>query len=200
MAFEKVKEIIKESPAFAQLTDLAAERLGGEVLYASDDFFAEKENNDLLKQALADGTLDFITTDHSPAPPAIKEIESGDLKKAWGGIAGLQFLLPASWTALKANMSIETFIPLLTEKPALFLKVDGRKGSIKIGYDADLLVWDPEQKETIHEQDILYRHKISPYIGEELYGAIQQTYVNGTLVYNNKKIINKNSGKWLLRK
>jgi allantoicase len=47
MAFEKVKEIIKESPAFTQLTDLAAERLGGKVLFATDDFFAEKEN--LLK-------------------------------------------------------------------------------------------------------------------------------------------------------
>lgn len=44
MAFDKVKEIIKESPAFTQLTDLAAERLGGKVLYATDDFFAEKEN------------------------------------------------------------------------------------------------------------------------------------------------------------
>lgn len=44
MAFEKVKEIIKESPAFTQLTDLAAGRLGGKVLYATDDFFAEKEN------------------------------------------------------------------------------------------------------------------------------------------------------------
>ncbi len=44
MAFEKVKEIIKEAPAFAQLIDLAAERLGGKVLYATDDFFAEKEN------------------------------------------------------------------------------------------------------------------------------------------------------------
>ena len=44
MTFEKVKEIIKESPAFTQLTDLAADRLGGKVLYATDDFFAEKEN------------------------------------------------------------------------------------------------------------------------------------------------------------
>lgn len=44
MAFEKVKEIIKESPQFTQLTDLAAQRLGGKVLYATDDFFAEKEN------------------------------------------------------------------------------------------------------------------------------------------------------------
>lgn len=44
MAFEKIKEIIKEAPAFTQLTDLAAERLGGKVLFATDDFFAEKEN------------------------------------------------------------------------------------------------------------------------------------------------------------
>jgi allantoicase len=44
MAFENVKEIIKESPAFAQMTDLAAERLGGKVVFATDDFFAEKEN------------------------------------------------------------------------------------------------------------------------------------------------------------
>ena len=47
MAFEKVKEIIKDSPSFTQLTDLAAERLGGKILFATDDFFAEKEN--LLK-------------------------------------------------------------------------------------------------------------------------------------------------------
>src|SRR5215210_2942761 len=47
MAFEKVKEIIKTQPAFTSLVDLAAERLGGKVLYATDDFFAEKEN--LLK-------------------------------------------------------------------------------------------------------------------------------------------------------
>ena len=45
MAFQKVQEIIKEAPAFAQLTDLAAEKLGGKILYATDDFFAEKENS-----------------------------------------------------------------------------------------------------------------------------------------------------------
>ena len=169
-------------------------------LYKCAPPIREKKNNDLLKQALANETLDFITTDHSPAPPAIKEIESGNLKKAWGGIAGLQFLLPASWTALKENMPLEKFIPLLTEKPALFLKVSNNKGSIKVGYDADLTIWNPEQKELVQEQDILHRHKISPYIGEELYGCIQQTYVNGILVYKNKKIVNSNikNGKVIL--
>ena len=171
-------------------------------LYKCAPPIREKENNDLLKQALANGILDFIATDHSPAPPAIKEIESGDLKKAWGGIAGLQFLLPASWTALKENMPLEKFIPLLTEKPALFLKVSNNKGRIKVGYDADLTIWNPEQKELVQEQDILHRHKISPYIGEELFGTIQQTIVNGVAVYKNKKIVNTaiKNGKVILNK
>ncbi len=154
----------------------------------------EKENNDQLKVALENGTLDFITTDHSPALPTIKEIESGNLHAAWGGIAGLQFLLPASWTALKENMTLEKFIPLLTEHPAKFIGVNERKGKIAVGYDADLLVWDPHEKRRITTGDILFRHKISPYIGEELFGVIHQTIVNGSTIYHNNEITAKNAG------
>ncbi len=57
----------------------------------------ERANNELLWEALKDGTLDFVATDHSPAPPDIKEQQSGDFMKAWGGIAGLQFLLSGFW-------------------------------------------------------------------------------------------------------
>ena len=160
-------------------------------LYKCAPPIREKENNVLLKQAYANGTLDFITTDHSPAPPDIKEIETGNLQKAWGGIAGLQFLLPASWTVMKDDYSLDKFIPLLTEHPALFLQVNDRKGNIQIGYDADLLIWNPDEKQTIQQEDILHRHKISPYIGEELFGVIQQTIVNGVTVYENRKIVNK---------
>ena len=154
----------------------------------------EKENNEQLKAALANGVLDFITTDHSPAPPSIKEIETGDLQKAWGGIAGLQFLLSASWTALKENMSLEKFIPLLTEHPAKFIKVDKRKGRIAVGCEADLLVWNPEEKRRIKQEDILFRHKISPYIGEELFGLIQRTIINGITVFENNRITTKKAG------
>ena len=59
MALSKVKEIIKEAPAFTQLTDLAAERLGGKVLFATDDFFAEKEN--LIKPGRGIFTTDKYT-------------------------------------------------------------------------------------------------------------------------------------------
>lgn len=159
----------------------------------------EKANNELLKQAFQNGILDFISTDHSPASPAVKEIESGNLKKAWGGIAGLQFLLPASWTALKESLSLEEFIPLLTSAPAKFIN-ERNRGEIKTGNYADLVMWDPNEKMSVREEDILFRHKISPYIGEELFGTIQQTIVNGDMVFQRGKIINQNKGKWLLRK
>ena len=158
----------------------------------------EKANNDLLKQALQNGVLNFIATDHSPASPSIKEIESGDLKKAWGGIAGIQFLLPASWTALKEIISLEEFISLLTTEPAKFIDAKN-KGRIKVGYDADLTIWNPDQKNKIVKEDILFRHKISPYIGEELFGTIQQTIVNGKPVFKNKQIVTKNAGRIILK-
>ena len=159
----------------------------------------DKKNNDLLKQSFQHQILDFIATDHSPASPTVKEIETGDLKKAWGGIAGLQFLLPASWTALKENISLEEFIPLVTSQPAKFIN-EKNKGEIKVGNDADFVIWDADDKKEVSEEDILFRHKISPYIGEELFGTVQQTIVNGETVFKSGKIINQNKGKWLLRK
>ena len=159
----------------------------------------EKANNEQLKHAFVTGVLDFITTDHSPAPPNIKEMESGNLKKAWGGIAGIQFLLAGSWTAMKNTMSLEQFIPLVTSKPARFIN-SNMKGTIAINYDADVVIWNPEETSVIKESDVLFRYKISPYIAQTLSGGVLETIVNGSSVYQNKSIINKNKGKWLLQK
>ncbi|MCF6132625.1 allantoinase AllB [Flavobacterium wongokense] len=159
----------------------------------------QKSNNEQLKQAFATGVLDFLTTDHSPAPPDIKEMESGNLKKAWGGIAGIQFLLTASWTALKDTLSLEQFIPLVTSKPAHFIKAV-KKGEFKIGNDADIVIWNPDEAELVKAEDIFFRYKISPYIAQNLNGKVLETIVNGTTVYHNKSIENKNKGQWLLQK
>jgi allantoinase len=124
----------------------AAENIpDGSCVYKCAPPIREKENNELLKDALVKGVLDFIATDHSPATPDIKELESGNLLKAWGGIAGIQFLLPASWTALKDRISLEQFIPLLTEHPAKFIGAS-TKGKIEKGFDADLMIWNPDAK------------------------------------------------------
>jgi allantoinase len=168
-------------------------------LYKCAPPIREKANNDQLKQAFLTGILDFLTTDHSPAPPNTKEIESGNLRKAWGGIAGIQFLLTASWTAMKDILTLEQFIPLVTSKPADFIKAE-KKGAIQVGNDADIVIWNPETTAIIQEEDILFRYKISPYIGQNLSGSIIETIVNGEVVYQNKTIKNKNKGQWLLQK
>lgn len=172
----------------------------GQPLYKCAPPIRGLDNNRLLKEGLVSGVLDFLATDHSPAPPDIKELESGNLLKAWGGIAGLQLLLPVSWSALKETMALEQFIPLLTEKPAHFLQADTHKGYLKTGYDADLVVWSPERQFRVSENDILHRHKGSPYEGLWLQGEVKQTIVNGILVFHNHQIKNKLAGKWLLKK
>ena len=159
----------------------------------------EKTNNEQLKKALKNGVLDFISTDHSPAPPSIKEIETGNLKKAWGGIAGIQFLLSASWSALKNSISIEEFIPLVTSKPAAFIKANN-KGKLSVGADADIVIWDSKGSKIVQQEDILFKHKISPYIAENLTGIVIETIVNGETVFSKNQIKTKNKGRWLLKK
>lgn len=171
----------------------------GNCIYKCAPPIRERANNELLKQAFVSGVLDFITTDHSPAPPNIKEMESGNLKKAWGGIAGIQFLLTASWTALKDTMTLEQFIPLVTSKPAHFIKAK-TKGELKIDNDADIVIWNPNEIDLVKPEDVFFRYKISPYIAQNLDGKVLETVVNGTTVYHYKSIENKNKGQWLLQK
>lgn len=158
----------------------------------------EKENNERLWQALKDGIVDFVATDHSPAPPAMKELMSGDLMKAWGGIASLQFALPVLWTAAKRrNCSVEDIAKWLCEKPAL-LPGFKTKGKIEKGYDADLVVWNPEKSFVVEESAIYHKHKITPYLGETLYGEVEQTWLKGVQVFNNGRIIQSNKGSIIL--
>lgn len=146
----------------------------------------ERENNEKLWEALKEGIIDFVVTDHSPATPELKKVESGNLKEAWGGIASIQFSLPVIWTAAKKRgFTLNEISDLMSTKIAKFIGYQDTKGFIKKGFDADLVVWDPGQKFVVKKQDIQYRHKISPYIGEELYGVVKQTYVAGKKVYEN---------------
>ncbi len=170
----------------------------GDTRYKCAPPIREKTNNDQLKNAIANGVIDFLTTDHSPAPPEVKELESGNLKKAWGGIASLQFLLPASWSALKEKIYLESFIPLVTEKPAQFLNLNHRKGFLKEGYDADFVIWNPNEAFAVSEEIIFHRHKTTPYLNRKFFGAVKQTYVNGKKVFDQNDFYYKNAGEILL--
>jgi allantoinase len=158
-----------------------------------------KKNNDLLWEALKEGVIDFVATDHSPAPPEMKQIQSGNLSLAWGGISSIQFSLPALWSAAQRhNCTIIDIAEWLCEKPALLPSLNN-KGLIKKGYDADLVAWDPDKRVTIQPAAILHRHPITPYNGESLTGWPVTTWLGGEKIYEDGKLIKFNQGMVLLR-
>lgn len=155
----------------------------------------EKANNDLLWEALKDGTIDFVATDHSPAPPEIKQIDKGDFMTGWGGIASLQFALPVLWTAANSRGSgLENIAKWLCSNPAKLVGLQNSKGKIAAGFDADLVVWNPEQSFIVKEEIIQHRHKITPYLNQELLGNVVQTYLAGEKVFDNGVFVSLHKG------
>lgn len=160
----------------------------------------EKANNDQLWDALKNGVIDFVATDHSPAPPDMKELGSGNFMKAWGGISSIQFALPVLWTAAKKHdCGLTDIAKWLCERTAVLPGIQNSKGKIQKGCDADLVVWDPESSFTVTKEMILHRHKITPYLGEELHGVVKQTWLGGEKVFENGVLMKPNIGSVLLR-
>lgn len=159
-----------------------------------------KANNEHLWQALASGLIDFVASDHSPAPPAMKATETGNLYKAWGGISGGQFLLSAIWTKAKARgISLSQLASWLCHQPAKCISHSNSKGHIQKGADADLVVWNPESSFTVKEELVQHRHVYSPYVGETLLGQIQTTYCRGVVVFENNNFHQLGLGELVLR-
>ena len=148
----------------------------------------ERENNERLWDALRAGVLDLVASDHSPAPPAMKEVERGDFARAWGGIAGLQFGLRAFWTGARARgFTIEQTFAILSQRPAALLGLSS-KGAIAPGCDADLVVWDPSAESVVTPEEILHRHPLTPYAGMRLTGAIHRTILSGEPAFEHARV------------
>ena len=140
---------------------------------------------DALWQALADGTLDLIATDHSPAPPGMKH--PGDFVQAWGGIASLELGLAAVWAgASRRGFGLEHLSKWMAAAPAALAGLASRTGSIVPGRAADLVVWDPSVEWTVDQERLHQRHKLTPYHGRPVRGRVIETYVRGRLVYRDR--------------
>lgn len=160
----------------------------------------ERANNEQLWQALHSGLIDFVATDHSPAPPDLKQLASGDFATAWGGIASLQLALPVLWTAARARgATLPDLARWLSTNPAKLIGHSQRKGQITTGYDADLLVLAANAKFTVTEQLLHHRHKVSPYLGRELSGVVTHTFLAGEEVFRHPDALHLNQGQLLTR-
>ena len=145
----------------------------------------ERENRESLWEALRDGTIDIVVSDHSPCTPAFKLQETGDFMDAWGGIAALQFGLPVMWTNLRERgFGLNDLSRLMSAVPARLAGLDQRKGRLADGYDADIVIWDPEKEFEVVSEMIEHRHKLTPYSGMKLFGKVESAYLRGRLVFN----------------
>eukprot|EP00268_Persea_americana_P034305 TRINITY_DN33961_c0_g1_i2.p1 TRINITY_DN33961_c0_g1~~TRINITY_DN33961_c0_g1_i2.p1 ORF type:complete len:504 (-),score=104.83 TRINITY_DN33961_c0_g1_i2:482-1993(-) len=146
-------------------------------------------NNQKLWEALMDGHIDMLSSDHSPSVPELKLFDEGDFLRAWGGISSLQFVLPVTWSSgQKYGITLNQLASWWCERPA---KLAGQelKGTIMSGKHADLVVWEPDADFVIDESYSIY-HKhphISAYVGSKLSGKVLATFVRGNLVYSDGK-------------
>jgi allantoinase len=158
----------------------------------------ERENREQLWQALRDRTIDLIVSDHSPCPPEMKLREQGDFMNAWGGISSLQLRLPVIWTEARARgFNLQHLSEWLCAAPSRQVGFS-QKGSLTVGADADVVIWNPEAKLSVTPQMIHHRHKLTPYEGEVLYGMVEKTFLRGQIVYDGGEFYDP-AGRILLR-
>jgi allantoinase len=157
-------------------------------------------NREVLWNALAEGLIDMVTTDHSPCPPAMKRREEGRWDLAWGGIASLGLALPVLWTAMaRRGFGIERLGAWMASEPARLAGLTGRKGALAAGADADFVIFNPDAEWTVAQEHLHFRHKLSPYLGAKVQGRVLETWLRGELVYSAGKFIGEARGTELVR-
>ena len=182
------------------LTFCAEEIADGATAWKCAPPIREREHRERLWRALAQGDIDMVATDHSPAPPALKHLDDGDFLKAWGGIASLQLALPVMWTgARQRGIPLEALVRWMSSAPATLAGLSGRKGAIAVGHDADLVVFDPDRETTVDAKRLYHRHPVTPYDGLQLRGAVTLTMLGGGIAFSGGECTGAVSGRLISR-
>ncbi|ULR54462.1 allantoinase AllB [Streptomyces deccanensis] len=172
---EGVRITVETCPHYLTLT--AEEVPDGASEFKCCPPIRESANQDLLWQALADGTIDCVVTDHSPSTADLK---TDDFATAWGGISGLQLSLAAVWTeARRRGHGLEDVVRWMSTRTAALVGLDDRKGAIEPGRDADFAVLAPDTTFTVDPAALQHRNRVTAYAGKTLYGVVKSTWLRG---------------------
>ena len=135
---------------------------------------------DALVEALRNGKIDCISTDHAPHT---KEEKEADLLHAPFGIIGLETAFPVLYTDLvkKGHLELKELLILLNKKPAQIMKL--KENKLEVGADANIVVVNLENEYEITSDFFKSKATNSPYIGKKVYGRIEKTYYKGEAVY-----------------
>ncbi len=148
-----------------------------------------KEDNVEHWEALQDGRIDFVATDHAPYEiPTEKEAEGMHIWNAFPGIPGVETMVPVvvSEGYNKGRLSLSRLVEVLCSSPAKHYGIYPKKGAMFIGSDADLTIIDLEKEWTIDKDKMYTMAKYTPFHGYKLKGKPVKTVVRGKLVYDDE--------------
>ncbi|WP_115461028.1 dihydroorotase [Winogradskyella aurantiaca] len=201
----------KETHLFRNDIPLKDKKITAEVcihhLWFSDEDYEKKgshikwnpavkkaSDREQLWEALLDGRIDVIATDHAPHT---KEEKQGKYKEAPSGGPLVQHAIVAMFDKYhEGKITVENIVEKMAHNPAILFDVE-KRGYIKEGFFADLVLVDPENPWTVTEDSLLYKCGWSPFTGHTFKSKITHTIINGQLVYNNGEVSNVKAGKRL---
>jgi allantoinase len=155
---------------------------------------------DELWAHLLGGDIDLVATDHSPSPSVLKET-GADHFAAWGGIPGAQTLVALLYDSgvVARGLELARLATLTAGAPAARFGLAPVKGALAVGADADLLLLDPAREWTITREDLLDRHRLSPFAGRTLRGRVVRTLLRGTTIAREGQLVGEPIGRVLRR-
>jgi allantoinase len=181
------------------LTLDAAHVPDGATAYKCCPPIRDAANQDLLWQGLADGTIDMVVSDHSPATADLKRLDTGDFGAAWGGVASLQLGLPIVWTAAATRgHRLVDVARWMSSRPAEIADVAG-KGAIAVGRSADLVVLAPDATFKVDPGRLHHKNPVTPYAGLTLRGVVRQTWLRGRRIATGTDVDGTPTGRLLRR-
>jgi allantoinase len=160
----------------------ADEIFDGATMFTCAPPIRERENREYLWAALTGGLLQMVVSDHSPVSPSAVAGASGDFEKAWPGISSVQLSLATTWTEARARgCTLSQLARWMCRNPAQLAGLR-RKGAIDVGFDADLVVFRPDDPWTVARASLEGR-LVTPYLGRKLYGIVERTYLRGARIF-----------------
>jgi dihydroorotase len=149
-------------------------------------------------QALIDRVVDIVATDHAPHSPDEKRAGEADLSQAPGGFPGVQTMVPLLLDAVAAGrLSWPELVRISSEAPARLFGLQGRKGSLSPGADADVLIVDPNETWTIRNEDQKSRAGITPFAGRRIRGKTMRVLLRGRTIARNGEVEGRPAGRFV---
>ena len=190
---------VETRPMYLHLTQEVYQRPDA-GLYLGGPPLRDKWDQDMLWEGIARGTVHTIGTDHSGYPKDVKLDPTQNLANKRMGLANLQEYLPMMFSegVLKDRITLEQFVAVTSTNAAKLFGMYPRKGTIQVGSDADIVIWDPTLRQVIRDEDQLSRAGYSTYAGREVTGFPKTTIRRGEVVYDDGKVIAEpGSGKFI---